>query len=371
MRVKALLSFVAIFFATLVLADVTIKDVSPLIPEHDAVIYMVSNGIMETEDGFFKGGKIITKFDLAVYLYRLIKFLKLGGTATPPATSLEIRPPMEEILKVLEYSPETGDSLRLRKIEKRLTSLEDLISSMKTPPAHYETPVSTATEMSEEEYKDIATVLNDYEKRISELEGKMSDLEKSISGAKTVSASLTELEISVKNNGANLKSLMSDFYSFSERVREIEKNMEVVKSQLEILKSSGTLGKIVEMENTIANFRKELTNLKDLIGDYEGMYREEEKQWMVLYADKIHTLESKFATLESTSLNSISDLREQVEGLKSDIKRLNDILSAVKVSQKIAEDVQGMAAIMEIMTVVSAISALISLSVAFYLAFFR
>jgi len=369
-----------VLLSVLAFSEINLKDVSPLIPEYEAVIYLVSHGVMDAPDGYFKGGKIVTKFDLAVYLYNMIKFTR-NLEPIPEASSLGViqKPPVEETLQLLEYNPETGESDRLRRIEKRLTALEDLISSIsKTPAVPQASPVRLEEKEGEREYESLTEVLNEYEKRVSNLEMKIPTLEERVNKVEgdlgileTYTASLVWLKKKTTENESNIKGLMNDLYKFAERTREIEKTLGVIKTQVEILKGSGTYARLSEVESVIRKMRKELTDLKDLIGDYEGMYRKDEKEWMVMYSDKIKNLESRMENFEATSSSSLKDLADQVEGLKADVKRLNDMLSAVKVSQKIAEDVQGMATVMEIMTVISAVSALVSLGVAIYLSFFK
>ncbi|RKX53576.1 MAG: hypothetical protein DRP25_00070, partial [Thermotoga sp.] len=180
-----------------------IKDVSPGLDVYEAVNYVVDKGIMELDSkGYFRGALLITRFDLAQYLYNLINVFSLDELSKMKGIPEEVG-----VIKNTFVALDT----RVSKIEKRI---EEVVKSLEDLPK-------------------LQQKLENVEKFEKDLESEIKGLKREISSVRSsISVLRNELE-GVKRDLPTVKSKISNVErAFSGKVKFFEENISVLKDTI-------------------------------------------------------------------------------------------------------------------------------------------
>jgi chromosome segregation ATPase len=266
----------------------TIKDLSPSAAEYKAVKFLVEQRIMDVDaNGNFKPSLLVTKLDLARYLYAIIDRYNL--------TSLQ-----------------STKSVDLVKLESRITTLERQISSI------HSSQFQSASALQSE--------LNDLKKRLLAVESKVTNLEnKSTDSSK---------------NQQTIISLQSELSALNKRVTAVENKISALSQSKDFTKDIAQLTAQINSLEARLNEYAQLKYYGDEIEKLKARTTDLEKK--VNYAtNTINSLSEKVSKLEAgtsedikylknLTLANINDLRNQVsaeiEKLKSRIGTIEEVL---------------------------------------------
>lgn len=190
----------------------TINDLSPASAQYKAVNFLVDRKIMEVDqNNNFKPSLLISKLDLAKYLYNLITYYKLESYIS------------------------TGSSEEISKIQSRLSALEKQIQS------------NTSAQTS------IQNDLSDLKKRLTALESKVAS-----------SGSSTQIP-----QGTQTKDVSKDIDSLSKRIATLEKDSSDTSKAIEQLTKRVTALEQKDLTTTVTNLSKNLDSLSKRVSTLE------------------------------------------------------------------------------------------------------
>ncbi len=249
-----------LLFASVFSEEVKIKDVSPLIDEYNAVKFVVENRIVPLRDGYFEGEKIVTKFDIAVYIYNLVKYferLKVKEEMEKREKTL----PIEELLR---YDPKKKDFTRISSIEKKLDDLENDVRFLLEKFSKPATVITTeSTPVLGDEIRATLKMLSD---KVRSLSNDVDRIKKDLTKVETLESSLTMAEKSLKELQETIENFYKDSVKFKERINEIEKNLSVLKKTVTEISSVGITAKLEELGSRLSSIETRVnSNSKRLL----------------------------------------------------------------------------------------------------------
>ena len=326
-------------FLLLTMAEaVVLKDVSPTLPEYEAVKFMVSKGIMDANNGYFKGPKIVTKFDLAVYLYNFYKYMVYSSESgvaskkTPKSSTVEERVKIisdqrvDMILRLLKYDSRSNDFERIEKLERKVTALGDLVSSLSK--RSMEAPdISSINDKLSTIFNKIEAIEKErklIKDRLQKLEDAAGQQKKEM---ESMSMMLESQEKAISENGESINEMKSSYLDLKEKYDTLIKDTDVLKSELNTLKNmmASYAVKITNHENKLLNIQYQLSKLSDKV-----------EATIASTAVKSETHASTPLALEKC-LSEVKELKNNVENmkkteldLKAKLKELNDAVNEVK-----------------------------------------
>ncbi|QTA37813.1 S-layer homology domain-containing protein [Thermosipho ferrireducens] len=346
---------VFLFILTLVsvfAAEVSISDLSPLVPEYKAVQFLVESRIMELdENGNFKPSLLITKLDVARYLYTIIQNFNL----------LAIKNIEKRIASI-------DDDINLNKslisgVDERLSRVEQQQKNMLNDLLRVEKFMSSAS--------DVVLKVNQIESMLTAILEKNSYIESQIKNQNIVELSkkVGFIENELKSKYVTLDDLNSisleltrlseaysaQFRSLDERLKKVEdlgdlsKRISILEKETNELKTNfleeqaKNMSYISDINKKIENLPAEVSTLNERIAEVSTRLALVEKLYTSLknikpsqlsYVSKIPDLESKVDELETmlSNLQAISGdldiLRKKLEGI--------DVLTVRNVVNKFA-----------------------------------
>ncbi len=385
---------------------VALKDVSPTLPEYEAVKFMVSRGIMDADNGYFKGPKIVTKFDLAVYLYNFYKYMvyssPVKGVSMPqPSTSPEGKKEssvsskaeksvksstVEErvkvisdqrvdiILSLLKYDPKDNDFERIKELEKKVTALNDFIDSLSK---------------KSKEIPDISSI----NEKLSSLSGKVDSLKKEMSSIKsdlqkledTVSQQKKEIESinmmlqsqekSISDNRDSLNEMKTSYLELKEKYNELVKKTGVLENKLNTLKymMASYAAKIDSHENTLINIQYQLSELSDKVKNtfvststvVEAETHLSTPAELEKYLKEVKDISNEMKNIEKlkadleAKLKELNDVVDEIKGTKGKVDYLMKSVEVLAANQKKFNDSSRNLLILSVFSVVLSITAII------------
>lgn len=309
-------SILIIVFLVESIYAVVLKDVSPTIPEYEAVKFMVEEGIMDADKGYFKGPQVVTKFDLAVYLYKFYKYMRYSIPVSSSAPVSEEKGKtvkvisdqrVDVILKLLKYDPKANDFDRLNTIEKKLTGMEDMLTSLVKE-------IKKGPDISKFDEK-IASI----NAKLSVLENEVSKLKEERSkSTEKVSDEIAEIQNKIAKYDVLLKSHEEAISEGNESMNEIKRSYLELKEEYNDLQS--------ETSSLVA----EVNTLKYAMHSYAVKIDSHENALLNIRAqlselmDKIET-SSATPSAESTASSMPEDLKKYVEKLEEMQNEIEDI----------------------------------------------
>ena len=328
MRLKKLSVLIVLFLLiNLVFGDqVEIKDVSPVLDVYKAVSFLVENQIMKVdENGNFKGGLLITRFDMAEYLYNLINVFNLHLLAS-------------NMSSVTQQTQEI--SVRIKGIEAAYTSIEDRLNNYAALLRDVQMKMDQiSTDVSSQIKNEVETQTSFLQSNVEELSQKISSLEEDflqredrIASLQDKISSLESTSTDLKDSIENLKERVNDLNTQDTRLSELLKEFDAkiqaqedfYNKKIEQMKSD-TEANIKSVQNDLALYRKEVNDYTLRIEKLEMTASQMSRD----FEDALQALatEEQFLTLESSvtllSKQLVSN-REKISNIEQKVSSINN-----------------------------------------------
>ena len=306
--------------------QVEIKDVSPVLDVYKAVSFLVENQIMKVdENGNFKGGLLITRFDMAEYLYNLINVFNLHLLAS-------------NMSSVTQQTQEI--SVRIKGIEAAYTSIEDRLNNyaallrdvqMKMDQisadvsSQIKNEVETQTSFLQSSVEELSQKISSLEEDFLQREDRIASLQDKISSLESTS---TDLKDSIENLKERVNDLNTQDTQLSELLKEFDAKIQAQEDfynkKIEQMKSD-TEANIKSVQNDLALYRKEVNDYTLRIEKLEMTASQMSRD----FEDALQTLatEEQFLTLESSvtllSKQLVSN-REKISNIEQKVSSINN-----------------------------------------------
>ncbi|MGC9772203.1 S-layer homology domain-containing protein [Fervidobacterium islandicum] len=293
-KITLLVSVIAVIFIVSYSFAATIKDLSPSAAEYKAVSFLVEQRIMDVDsNGNFKPSLLVTKLDLARYLYALINKYDLPGMQGAKSDVLE-------------------------KIESRISNLEKQIPSV-SPGS------STNISVLQSEVNELKKRLVAVENRVSILESKQIDASKDQQGLLSIQSDISAL--------AKRLALVENKISTATQPKDYSKEIEQL--QLKI----GTLESKINSLPQPKYYDKDIEQLTKKTADMETKINQLSTATTIL-SEKLSKLESKSAddlkNLSNVTMNKITELQGNLD---KSVRQLSEELEALKSRLGVLEEV--------------------------------
>lgn len=349
-----------LFSTCLLLAQVNIKDVSPVLDIYVPVSFVIENKIMELDEfGNFRGGLLTTRFDIAQYIYRTIKNFQLDELSKKFSALADSQKEISAKMSGIEAAYKTYDQ-RLRELENTAVNLQNqldklsqelfaqlqkqLLEYIKAQEAQLAKIDSLATrldaveKLNSELFKQVQTQQGDLEIVLNEqtnLKNQIVDLSQQISSLKSsvdllskkleqTTSELASFKDSTKNELSALTSLIDQKIASSEgrlnvTLKGIQNELSLQKKELSdrMEEASRLKQQIQELQNrltTLESFasRQQIQELKDQIDELSGKISKIEQD--------LKNMESSLASLDSTRLQQrIEELELKTKNLQTNL----------------------------------------------------
>jgi len=279
----------------------TINDLSSASAQYKAVSFLVDRKIMEVDqNNNFKPSLLVSKLDLAKYLYNLITYYKLENSNSTVSSEeiSKIQSRVSSLEKQMQssISAQSGVQSDLSDLKKRITALESKVTSITTTSSSQASQI-TPTDFS----KDIDSL----SKRVATLEKGSSDLSKIVD---QLSKRITTLE--QKDASSQVSSISKDLDSLSKRVTTTEQSVAQVNSKIAVV--NGDISKIS-------------TNINDINSNLNAFNTE--------VTNNIQRIDSKISALESSLKSSQQDIGKIVT-VSTQVSKLDGRISALEQSSQ-------------------------------------
>lgn len=347
MRLKKLSVLVVLFLLiNPVFGDqVEIKDVSPVLDVYKAVSFLVENQIMKVdENGNFKGGLLITRFDMAEYLYNLINVFNLHLLAS-------------NMSSVTQQTQEI--SVRIKGIEAAYTSIEDRLNNyaallrdvqMKMDQisanvsSQIKNEVETQTSFLQSNVEELSQKISSLEEDFLQREDRIASLQDKISSLESTS---TDLKDSIKNLKERVNDLNTQDTQLSDLLKEFDAKIQAQEDfynrKIEQMKSD-TEANIKSVQNDLALYRKEVNDytlrIEKLEATTSQMSRDFENTLQALATEEqFLTLESSVTLLSKQLVSNrekISNIEQKVSSINNEyvMRRLQELESSYNKMQQ-------------------------------------
>jgi chromosome segregation ATPase len=320
----------------------TIKDLSPSAAEYKAVNFLVEQRIMDVDaNGNFKPSLLITKLDLARYLYAIIdryNLTSLQSTKSDDLVKLESRiTTLERQISSIPSSQfQSASALQseLNDLKKRLLAVESKVTNLENK--------STDSSKDQQTIISLQSELSALNKRVTAVENKISALSQSKDFTKDIAqltAQINSLEARL-NEYAQLKYYGDEIEKLKARATDLEKKVNYATNTINSLSEkvskleAGTSEDIKNLQNlTLANINDlrnqvsaEIEKLKSRIGTIEEVLGKGQ--------DFLQRLEALDALTIINTFSNLEVLSNRFDQLEARFKKLEDGLSQVVLEQK-------------------------------------
>ncbi len=345
---KALLFIFLSLTVSLLCAQVKIKDVSPVLDIYEPVSFMIQNKIMELdENGNFRGGLLTTRFDIAQYLYNILKNFQLEDL--PKKLSTLERNQQELSARVL------GVEGAYKTYEQRMKDFENALSQVQSQSDQLAQQIYAQLRKElDEVLKNQQLQLSRYEplfSRVSALEELSSVLQKQLASSdksiESLSNKISTIETNQSNFSKDLASIKSSIDAISSRTSENTQSIQKLRDEMNTqLYAQGKLfdQKLIDLSTRLDALSKGLQNelsvQKKMLSDYE--------QNLMAVKNQVEELQRNMKILETLASkdqlvamqNSLTDLSRKLESTESNVTRLEqriDNMQTETLQRRIAE----------------------------------
>lgn len=320
----------------------TIKDLSPSAAEYKAVKFLVEQRIMDVDaNGNFKPSLLVTKLDLARYLYAIIdryNLTSLRSTKSDDLVKLESRITTLErqisSIRSSQFQSASALQSELNDLKKRLLAVESKVTNLENK--------STDSSKNQQTIISLQSELSTLNKRVTAVENKISALSQSKDFTKDISqltAQINSLEARL-NEYAQLKYYGDEIEKLKARITDLEKKVNHATITINSLSEkvskleTGTSEDIKNLQNlTLANINDlrnqvsaEIEKLKSRIGTIEEVLGKGQ--------DFLQRLEALDALTIINTLSNLEVLSNRFDQLEARFKKLENGLSQVVLEQK-------------------------------------
>ncbi|MFN3283530.1 MAG: S-layer homology domain-containing protein [Pseudothermotoga sp.] len=339
-----LLSLTVLLFC----AEVKIKDVSPVLDIYEPVSFMIQNKIMELdENGNFRGGLLTTRFDIAQYLYNILKNFQLEDL--PKKLSTLERNQQELSARVL------GVEAAYKTYEQRMKDFENALSQVQSQSDQLAQQIYVQLRKElDEALRNQQLQLSRYEplfSRVSALEELTSALEKQLASSdkniETLDNKISMIETNQSNLSKDLSSVKSSIDAISSKTSENTQSIQKLRDEMNTqLYAQGKLfdQKLIDLSARLDALSKGLQNelsvQKKMLSDYE--------QNLMAVKNQVEELQRNMKILETLASkdqlvamqNSLTDLSQKLESTESNVAKLEHKIEAMQtdtLQKRIAE----------------------------------
>lgn len=345
---KALFCILLGLTVLLFCAEVKIKDVSPVLDIYEPVSFMIQNKIMELdENGNFRGGLLTTRFDIAQYLYNILKNFQLEDL--PKKLSTLERNQQELSARVL------GIEAAYKTYEQRMKDFENALSQGQSQSDQLAQQIYVQLRKElDEVLKNQQLQLSRYEplfSRVSALEELTSALQKQLASSdkniETLGNKISMIETNQSNLSKDLSSVKSSIDAISSKTSENTQSIQKLRDEMNTqLYAQGKLfdQKLIDMSARLDALSKGLQNelsvQKKILSDYE--------QNLMAVKNQVEELQRNMKILETLASkdqlvamqNSLTDLSQKLESTESNVAKLEHKIEAMQtdtLQKRIAE----------------------------------
>lgn len=340
------------FFLSLVVfsfcAEVKIKDVSPVLDIYEPVSFMIENKIMELdENGNFRGGLLTTRFDVAQYLYNILKNFQLQDLSKKLST-LE-KNQQELSTKVF------GIEAAYKTYEQRMKDFENALSQVQSQSDRLAQQIYAQLRKElDEALKNQQLQLTRYEplfSRVDALEQLTSSLQKQLASSdksiELLNNKISTIETNQSNISKDLSSVKNSIDTINSKTNENTQAIQKLRDDMNTqLYAQGKLfdQKLLDLSTRLDVLSKGLQNdlsvQKKMLSDYE--------QNLMIIKNQVEELQRNMKILETLASkdqliamqNSVANLSQRVENNESNLARLEQKIEGMQVDtlqKRIAE----------------------------------
>ncbi len=336
-----------LFFAPLIVAiaifgaEVKIKDVSPVLDIYEPVSFMIENKIMDLdENGNFRGGLLVTRFDIAQYLYNILSKFQLRDISDKLGNLEKNQQNLSTKIMGIEAAYKTYEQ-RLKDFEMSVASLQSQTDKL-------------SQQIYAQLHKEIEEILNQHQNQISRLEPVLSrvealeklasSLQKSIestdSNLNLLSSKIAELQANQTELSRSFSSSENLLNSLLKNVNENSQSIQKLSEQFNVqMNAQGKLydQKITELAARLDALSKGLQNdlsiQKKQLTDFQ--------QNLELYNSRVTQLQQDMKTIESlASKDELSHVQDSITSLNQKIEEID--VNLTQLEQKMEDTQVGM-----------------------------
>ncbi|MEN2983460.1 MAG: S-layer homology domain-containing protein [Dictyoglomaceae bacterium] len=285
------------------------KDVPPTHWAAEAVKYLSEIGIISgIKPDTFGGDMYVTRYQIAVLLYKLIQQFKLAELAIPAKDIAELKTLVKELSEELTLLGSKVDDLMaiLDELSGRVADVESALEGKAS--------LEDVKTIVDESLGDVVSKLDELEGRVSDLEGLVGDLDSRLSDvevALTEKVSLEEVEALISEKIAEIE--IPDISELEGRVSDLEGLVGDLDSRLSDVEVA--LTEKVSLEEVEALVEEKLVSIVERLDNVE-----------VVVSD----LDIRIGTLE----NGLSDLMAVTDDLSANLISLSERIDALEGSIK-------------------------------------
>lgn len=341
--------FILLNFAVLLFcAEVKIKDVSPVLDIYEPVSFMIENKIMELdENGNFRGGLLTTRFDIAQYLYNILKNFQLQDV--PKRLGSFEKNQQELSTKVL------GIEGAYKTYEQRLKDFENALAQMQSQSDRLSQQVYDKLRKEfDEALKNQQLQLSRYEplfSRVSALEDLTSSLQKQLASSdknvELLNTKISTIETNQSNISKDLSSVRNSIDSISSKTNENTQAIQKLRDDMNVqLYAQGKLfdQKLLDLSTRLdvltKGLQNDLSTQKKMLSDYE--------QNLMTVKSQVEELQQNMKILETLASkdqlvamqNSIANLSQRIENTELSLGKLERNVQSIEtetLQKRIAE----------------------------------
>lgn len=345
---KALFYIFLTFTVLSFCAELRIKDVSPVLDIYEPVSFMIQNKIMELdENGNFRGGLLTTRFDIAQYLYNILKNFQLQDF--PKKLSTFEKNQQELSTKIL------GIEAAYKTYEQRMKDFENALAQVQSQSDKLSQQIYAQLRKEfDETLKNQQLQLSRYEplfSRVGALEELTSALQKQLASSdksiESLSNKISTIETNQSSFSKDLSSVKNNIDAISSRTSENAQAIQKLRDDMNTqMYAQGKLfdQKLLDLSTKLdiltKGLQNDLSTQKKMLSDYE--------QNLMTVKNQVEDLQKNMKILETlaskdqliTMQNSVTNLSQRVEGAESNLARLEQKIEGVQtdtLQKRIAE----------------------------------
>lgn len=293
-----------LFFAPLIVAiaifgaEVKIKDVSPVLDIYEPVSFMIENKIMDLdENGNFRGGLLVTRFDIAQYLYNILSKFQLRDISDKLGNLEKNQQNLSTKIMGIEAAYKTYEQ-RLKDFEMSVASLQSQTDKL-------------SQQIYAQLHKEIEEILNQHQNQISRLEPVLSRVE-------ALEKLASSLQKSIESTDSNLNLLSS-------KIAELQAN------QTELSRSFSN------SENLLNSLLKNVNENSQSIQKLSEQFNVQMNAQGKLYDQKITELAARLDALSKGLQNDLSIQKKQLTDFQQNLELYNSRVTQLQQDMKIIE----------------------------------
>ncbi len=305
--------FFLLVIPAILTAAVSFKDLNSKHWAYEAVIKLTDMGILNGyPDGTFKGNNPVTRYQLAVALYRLVKYVdeKTSGATISSGTTASSEESKRVEVKILNLEKIVSDLRRRVAILEKKASTSPIPSSYSADLENLKKMVEKAYEMisnNTKNYRDLSTRLSEVEDKTGTIDGLIGNL---LEFKKSVE-NLTEEIATMKRNYST-----KDYVNTA--IRPFEMKLESLENRVEELEKSGVSSKTSLLSEKNA---KSIESVSKNLNDFEKAIQEEISK-LSLQVMKIDAVSSEVEKLKSLS-SDVASLKKAITDISGKVDVLN------------------------------------------------